>query len=38
MWINVKEKLPMENVVVKTKINDSNGVRNEQDLLRRGNL
>ena len=37
-WTLTKEKLPPEGVVVETKIEDSNGVRNLQRLKRRGRL
>lgn len=36
-WISVKDRLPEEGVVVRTKIHDKYP-RNEQDLIRRGNL
>ena len=38
MWVLLNEELPPENVVVDTKIDDSNGIRNEQKLFRSGNL
>lgn len=37
-WIDVKHQLPENGVVVKTKIDDQKGVRNEQNLKRSGNL
>lgn len=33
-WISVLDLLPEERVVVRTKIDDENGVRNEQTLKR----
>lgn len=32
-WISTAEKLPPENQIVDTKIDDENGVRNEQELI-----
>lgn len=37
-WINVKNNSPKDNVVVKTKIDDIGGIRNEQKLKKVGNL
>lgn len=37
-WNKVSEVLPPENTVVETKIDDEKGVRNEQKLIRNGNL
>ena len=37
-WISVKDKLPPENLVVETKIEDMHGVRNQTKLKRRGRL
>ncbi len=37
-WIDVKERLPENGKKVRTKIDDSNGARNEQILKREGNL
>jgi hypothetical protein len=37
-YISVKDELPPESVVVMTKIDDENGVRNERSLKRSGNL
>jgi hypothetical protein len=37
-WISVKDKLPKQGQVVNTKIDDSKGVRNEQQLKLSGNL
>lgn len=37
-WISVRETLPEEHKVVMTKIDDSDGVRNEQPLKRMHNL
>lgn len=37
-WIRVKEKLPPENKIVETRIDDGEYVRNEQKLMRRKNL
>ena len=37
-WIRVKEKLPPENKIVETRIDDGEYVRNEQQLMRRKNL
>lgn len=31
-WIALAERLPQKNVVVETKIDDANGIRNVQDL------
>lgn len=38
VWIRCSVALPTESVVVMTKIDDSRGCRNEQQLKRRGNL
>lgn len=38
MWNRIADKLPPENVVVETKIDDENGCRNVQKLKRRKNL
>ncbi len=38
IWKRVADTLPPEGVVVKTKIDDSAGVRNEQNLKRSKNL
>lgn len=37
-WIAVTTELPPEKVEVDTKIDDANGCRNEQTLMRMGNL
>lgn len=37
-WTKFADELPPENVVVDTKIDDANGVRNEQQLKLKGNL
>ena len=37
-WIRVAEKLPPENKVVETRIDDGKFIRNEQELKRKGNL
>lgn len=37
-WIKVSEKLPPEEELVETKIDDVNGIRNVQRLKRRGRL
>ena len=37
-WISVKSQLPPEGVSVRTKIDNIDGVRNEQDLVRKGRL
>lgn len=37
-WIKVADRLPIQNEVVKTKIDDNNGVRNEQSLKLQGRL
>lgn len=37
-WISVKERLPDEEVVVETKIDDGSFIRNIQELKRRGKL
>lgn len=36
-WISVETMLPTNGMVVDTKIDDQNGVRNEQKLERNGN-
>ena len=38
MWIKVANRLPLEDVVVDTKIDDDKGCRNEQPLTRSGRL
>jgi hypothetical protein len=38
IWYNVKTELPPAHVIVETKIDDANGIRNEQKLQRIGNL
>ena len=38
MWYKTSDKLPKENVLVDTKIEDINGTRNCQQLFRKGNL
>ena len=37
-WVSVKERLPEENEVVNTKIDDGKGIRNEKLLKRKGKL
>ncbi|MCM1364688.1 MAG: DUF551 domain-containing protein [Ruminococcus sp.] len=37
-WISVKDELPPEKVIVNTKIDDGNGIRNKQPLYRYKNL
>ena len=37
-WISIAEKLPPENKVVETRIDDGECIRNEKKLKRRGNL
>jgi hypothetical protein len=37
-WISIHEDLPNEGIPVMTKIDDENGVRNEQSLKRMKNL
>ena len=37
-WVNTKDRLPENGIVVRTKIHDENGSRNEQKLKRSGNL
>jgi hypothetical protein len=37
-WISVNEILPKNGVVVRTKIHDAKGERNDQTLKRSGNL
>ena len=37
-WISVAEKLPPENKIVETRIDDGKYIRNEQELKRRGNF
>ena len=37
-WINCKDKLPNDFTIVKTKIDDEHGIRNEQYLKKCGNL
>lgn len=38
MWIRIEDRLPPENTLVATKIEDCSGVRNESDLIRIGGL
>lgn len=38
MWTRTIDRLPPDGVIVDTKIDDANGVRNEQKLKRSGNL
>lgn len=38
MWTKITDEHPPKGKVVKTKIDDENGVRNEQDLLFDNNL
>lgn len=37
-WIKVSSKLPVEGMVVETKISDDKGERNQKELIRKGNL
>lgn len=37
-WISFEEKLPPEDILVETKIDDLDGIRNETKLIRQGNL
>jgi hypothetical protein len=37
-WTPLTSELPPENFPVDTKIDDANGARNEQQLMRRNNL
>lgn len=37
-WIETKKELPTEGIIVETKIDDEKGCRNEQKLVRKGNL
>lgn len=37
-WIKFSEQLPPEGKIVMTKIDDKDGIRNEQKLIRKGNL
>lgn len=37
-WIDCKKRLPENDLVVETKIDDGDGVRNVQDLKRKNNL
>lgn len=37
-WTSVYDMLPEEGIPVKTKIDDENGVRNVQTLVRKGNF
>lgn len=37
-WIKFTDQLPPEGEIVNTKISDSDGERNEQKLIRKGNL
>ena len=38
MWYKTSEKLPEEGIIVKTKIHDERGCRNEAWLYRKDNL
>lgn len=38
MWKKIKDVLPPEGEIVNTRIDDENGIRNEQKLKRQGNL
>ena len=38
IWMKCSEALPKDGIVVRTKIDDENGVRNEQDLIRSGHI
>lgn len=38
MWISCATRLPDEGVEVDTKIDDADGLRNEQSLVRQGRL
>lgn len=37
-WIRTEDRLPKDREVVETKIEDSDGKRNEQDLMKAGGL
>ena len=37
-WISIKKRLPKEGIKVMTKIDDKDGIRNEQPLTRKGSL
>lgn len=37
-WVETAKRLPEEGLIVQTKIDDADGVRNEQRLKRRGRL
>lgn len=37
-WIRIKDQLPKEGLVVDTKIDDVDGIRNEQPLKRHQNI
>ena len=37
-WIAVNQRLPADRLPVNTKIHDAKGSRNEQELVRQGNL
>ena len=37
-WIETSSALPKDGIVVDTKLDDANGLRNEQTLKRQGNL
>lgn len=37
-WISLNEQIPIEGIIVETRIEDEHGVRNEQDLVRKGCL
>ncbi len=38
VWTSFRFKKPPENILIDTKIDDQHGVRNEQQLIRIGNL
>lgn len=38
MWKKIIDIKPPENIILNTKIMDGNGERNEQHLIRKGNL
>lgn len=38
MWVEFDKELPPEGKVVDTKVDDKNGIRNEQKLMRNGRL
>ena len=37
-WIRCSDRLPPNDLLVKTKIDNENGIRNEQDMIRDGSL